>query len=132
MTTTVPPPAPPPLTLDHVQIAAPRGAEIEARRFFGQILGLTELSKPEPLAARGGVWFACGAGQLHVGIEQDFHPAKKAHVALRVNHREALATLRARLEAHGVATREGEMAAGMVRFYADDPWGNRVEFVAPG
>src|SRR3954468_22045376 len=71
--------------LDHVQIAAPPGCEGEARRFYGGLLGLAELDKPAPLAARGGAWFDLGDGrQLHVGVEADFAPARKAHPALRV------------------------------------------------
>ncbi len=126
---TVAPPPAPPLAFDHVQIAAPKGAESAARHFFGEVLGLAELPKPAPLAARGGAWFACGTWQLHVGIEEVFRPARKAHVALRVADREALGALRTRIEAHGIATADGDTAGGMVRFYADDPWGNRMEFV---
>lgn len=122
----------PPLEIDHVQIAAPPGAENAARHFFGEVLGLRELPKPAPLAARGGAWFVCGALQLHIGIENDFRPQKKAHVALRLPDRGALASLRARIASFGIATRDGENAGGMVRFYADDPWGNRMEFVTTG
>ena len=82
---TVPAPA-----LDHVQVAAPPGCEPEARRFYGQLLGLVELEKPAPLRARGGVWFALGGGaQLHIGVEDPFAPARKAHPALRVTRRRA-------------------------------------------
>jgi catechol 2,3-dioxygenase-like lactoylglutathione lyase family enzyme len=120
----------PELVLDHVQIAAPPGAEAAARHFFGEVLGLGELPKPHPLSLRGGVWFACGSQQLHVGIERDFRPARKAHVALRVPSAEALARLRARLEALGVPTRNEDEPPGTARFFADDPWGNRIEFLA--
>jgi len=113
-------------------MAAPPGAEPAAREFYGAVLGLAELPKPAPLAARGGAWFACGELQLHIGIETDFRPAKKAHIALRLTDLAALKALRARIEAHGIATRDGETVPGVVRFYADDPWGNRLEFVAPG
>src|SRR5579863_3324705 len=85
--------------IDHVQIAAPAGCEAEARRFFGDLLGLTELPKPPELAARGGAWFRCGAHELHVGVEKDFHPAKKAHAALRLVSEDALREVRARLDA---------------------------------
>jgi catechol 2,3-dioxygenase-like lactoylglutathione lyase family enzyme len=69
------------IRLDHVQIAAPPGCEAEARRFFGDLLGLPEIEKPEPLRKRGGVWFAVGNHQLHVGVESEFAPAHKAHPA---------------------------------------------------
>jgi catechol 2,3-dioxygenase-like lactoylglutathione lyase family enzyme len=70
--------------LDHVQVAAPRGCEVEARRFYGTLLGLVEIEKPESLRERGGVWFHCGEQQLHVGVEEGFAPAQKAHPAIRV------------------------------------------------
>lgn len=124
-------PSPCPLALDHVQVAAPPGAEAAARRFFGELLGLRELPKPALLAARGGCWFELGDRQLHVGIEQEFRPARKAHVALRAPDPAALAALRARLDAAGVATSDGETLPDAVRFYADDPWGNRLELLAP-
>src|SRR3954471_3571554 len=69
---------------DHVQIAAPPGCEAEARRFYGGLLGLPEVPKPEPMRATGGVWFALGAQGLHIGIEAGFVPARKAHPAIRV------------------------------------------------
>jgi catechol 2,3-dioxygenase-like lactoylglutathione lyase family enzyme len=122
---------PPSLAFDHVQIAAPPGAEAAARAFFGELLGLPEIPKPAVLAVRGGVWFQCGPHQIHVGIEADFRPARKAHLALRVADPATLASLRARLEHAGVTTRDGEAAEGVVRFFADDPWGNRMEFLAP-
>ena len=77
--------------LDHVQVAAPPGCEAEARGFYGRVLGLAEIEKPAALAARGGVWFACGAQQLHVGIAADFTPASKAHPALAAHDLPALA-----------------------------------------
>jgi catechol 2,3-dioxygenase-like lactoylglutathione lyase family enzyme len=70
--------------LDHVQVAAPRGCEDQARRFYGDLLGLAEVEKPETLRARGGVWFRCGEQQVHVGVEDRFTAAQKAHPALRV------------------------------------------------
>jgi 4-hydroxyphenylpyruvate dioxygenase-like putative hemolysin len=73
-------------TIDHVQLAAPPGSEDEARRFYGGLLGMQETPKPPMLAQRGGVWFASGEVQIHIGIEQDFRPARKAHPALRCNH----------------------------------------------
>lgn len=69
------------IELDHVQLAAPRGCESEARRFFGELLGLPEVEKPESLKARGGAWFQVGSQQLHIGVEEPFAPARKAHPA---------------------------------------------------
>jgi hypothetical protein len=116
--------------IDHVQLAAPPGCEAAGRRFFGELLGLTEIPKPAPLSARGGLWFQCGAQQLHIGGEPDFRPAKKAHPALRLRDVAALARLRDRLEAAGVATRADDQLEDVTRFFADDPWGNRLEFLA--
>jgi catechol 2,3-dioxygenase-like lactoylglutathione lyase family enzyme len=118
--------------IDHVQLAAPPGSEERARAFFVGLLGLVELPKPPALAARGGCWFSCGAAQIHVGIEADFRPAKKAHPALRLRDAEVHAALRARLETAGVPVKDdGEAVEGLVRFFAEDPFGNRLELVAP-
>jgi 8-oxo-dGTP pyrophosphatase MutT (NUDIX family) len=110
-----------------VQIAAPPGCEAEARRWFGGILGLAEVEKPEPLRERGGVWFELGDRQLHVGVEERFEPARKAHPALRTGDLDALA---ARLEAAGSPVMWDEAIPGERRFYSADPWGNRIEFLA--
>jgi catechol 2,3-dioxygenase-like lactoylglutathione lyase family enzyme len=115
--------------LDHVQLAAPPGCEREARRFYGELLGLPEIDKPLALAARGGAWFRCGAQQLHVGVDADFAAASKAHPALRVDSREALEALASRLAAAGVAVRWDEEIPGVRRFFAADPWGNRLELL---
>jgi catechol 2,3-dioxygenase-like lactoylglutathione lyase family enzyme len=115
--------------LDHVQVAAPRGCEAEARRFFGDLLGLTEVEKPERLRARGGVWFQAGAQQLHVGVEEPFVPAQKAHPALRVRS-DALNELAVRLEEAGVQVVWDDALDGVRRFYSADPWGNRIELLA--
>jgi len=112
--------------LDHVQLAAPPGCEEEARRFYGELLGLEELPKPAKLAARGGVWFRCGTQELHVGVQRDFVPATKAHPALRTENLEAL---RARLAAHGVAVVDDEPLKGVRRCYVSDPFGNRLELL---
>ena len=112
--------------LDHVQLAAPPGSEAEARRFFSGLLGLEELPKPAPLAARGGVWFACGPQQLHVGVTEDFAPAEKAHPAFAVERQ--LDVVAARLVGRGVDVHWDESACRAPRFYASDPWGNRLEF----
>jgi catechol 2,3-dioxygenase-like lactoylglutathione lyase family enzyme len=117
--------------LDHVQLAAPPGCEREARRFYGELLGLDELPKPEVLAGRGGAWFTCGPQQLHVGIAEDFAAARKAHPALRVTDLAELERLAERLEYAGVEVRWDQDLPGVRRFYADDPWGNRVELLAP-
>jgi catechol 2,3-dioxygenase-like lactoylglutathione lyase family enzyme len=118
--------------IDHVQVAAPAGCEPAARRFFGELLGLRELPKPPELAKRGGAWFQCGGQQLHVGVEKDFRPARKAHVALRLADASALEGLRERFLAAGVpVTEDSEPVPGVARFFAEDPWGNRMELVAP-
>jgi catechol 2,3-dioxygenase-like lactoylglutathione lyase family enzyme len=119
--------------LDHVRIAAPPGCEGDARRFYGGLLGLDEVAKPAVLAARGGVWFAVGTGaagqQLHVGVEEDFAPARKAHPALVVSPG-SLEVLAERLLEAGCEVRWDSALPGVARFYVDDPWGNRLELVA--
>ena len=112
--------------IDHVQLAAPPGCEADARRFFGGALGLEEIEKPDPLRARGGVWFRCGAQQVHVGVEQEFAPALKAHPAFQVADYDALLE---RLEAAGVAVLPDESIPGLRRSVLADPWGNRIELV---
>ena len=112
------------MRIDHVQVAAPPGCEEQARAFYGSVVGLREVEKPAPLRARGGVWFAVGdAQQLHVGVERDFAPARKAHPAFVVDDLDALA---ARI---GDVTWGNELPA-VRRFYASDPFGNRLEFLA--
>lgn len=115
--------------LDHVQVAAPPASEDDARRFYGELLGLVELEKPEALRRRGGVWFACGEQQLHVGVSEDFSPATKAHPALGVRDEE-LEPLAKRLVAAGCAVHWDETIPGTRRFYTADPWGNRIELLA--
>jgi catechol 2,3-dioxygenase-like lactoylglutathione lyase family enzyme len=117
------------LSLDHVQLAAPPGCEAEARRFFGEILGLLELKKPPALRDRGGVWFALGEHQLHVGVAEPFFAARKAHPAFRAAP-EALDLLAARLERAGTRVTWDAELPDMRRFYCEDPWGNRLEVVA--
>jgi catechol 2,3-dioxygenase-like lactoylglutathione lyase family enzyme len=114
--------------LDHLQLAMPRGKETEARAFYAGILGLTELQKPPNLAPRGGVWFSIGSQQLHLGVEQDFRPAKKAHPAFLVRD---LRGLCARLEQHGFSPYEDEPLVGYERCYVADPFGNRLELLEP-
>jgi catechol 2,3-dioxygenase-like lactoylglutathione lyase family enzyme len=114
------------LGIDHVQLAAPHGCEEKARWFFGEVLGMTELPKPPELAKRGGCWFQCGSQQLHIGVEQDFQPAKKAHPAFNVRYILALTT---RLSASKIPFRDDEANPEVKRIFVDDPWGNRLEFV---
>jgi catechol 2,3-dioxygenase-like lactoylglutathione lyase family enzyme len=109
--------------LDHVQVAAPPGCEDAARAFYGDLLGLVEVEKPEPLRGRGGVWFE----HVHVGVEPDFAPARKAHPALLVADLDGLAE---RLRAAGAQVRWDDTLPGVRRFYTADPWGNRVELLA--
>ena len=117
--------------LDHVQLAMPRGGEDRARAFWVGLFGLVELPKPPDMAARGGAWFLCGAAQLHVGVEDDFVPAKKAHPALRLATDDDVRALAAHLEAHGVAVRWAKDSPGVTRFHVDDPFGNRIELTGP-
>jgi catechol 2,3-dioxygenase-like lactoylglutathione lyase family enzyme len=119
--------------LHHVQLAAPAGSEPRMREFFGTVLGLTEVAKPADLAARGGAWFRGPGFELHVGIDKDFVPARKAHPGLLVSD---LSGLQARLAAAGhevqldddLATPDGKR---FTRFFVTDPVGNRLEFLQP-
>jgi catechol 2,3-dioxygenase-like lactoylglutathione lyase family enzyme len=115
--------------IDHVQIAAPAGCEPAARRFFGELLGLTEIEKPEPLRMRGGVWFTVGAQQLHIGVEDAFAPARKAHPALRVQPGK-LDEIAERLSGAGRTVLWDDALTGTRRFFCEDPWGNRIELLA--
>ncbi len=112
--------------LDHVQLAMPGGEEERARAFYRGVLGLAEIDKPEALKARGGVWFQAGAQGLHLGVEAPFSPAKKAHPALRV---EGLEELARELEASGIALTWDGAIPTVRRFFAHDPFGNRLEFL---
>jgi catechol 2,3-dioxygenase-like lactoylglutathione lyase family enzyme len=116
--------------IDHVQVAAPPGCEEQARAFYGGLLGLRELAKPDVLTARGGCWFACGPQQLHVGVSETFAPATKAHPALSVRDAETLQVLLAELDAAGYETRRDVELPGLARGFVDDPFGNRIELVA--
>lgn len=111
-----------------MQVAAPIGSEDAARRFYGELLGLSELEKPEALRARGGVWFHCGAHQLHVGITPDFSPATKAHPAFGVALSD-LGQLAERLSEAGVEVHWDDAIPAVRRFYVADPWGNRIELI---
>ena len=112
--------------IDHIQIAAPEGCEPAARDFYSSILGMIEIEKPPGLRARGGCWFQCGPQQVHIGVERDFRPAKKAHPAFAVDH---LTELREAMIAGGVTVIDDEELPGVRRFYVHDPWGNRLEFI---
>lgn len=116
------------LGVDHVQLAAPDGGELEARRFFVDLLGWGEIPKPEPLRKRGGVWFQCGTHQVHIGVQKDFVPATKAHPAFHV---ENIDTLREYLLQNNVKVIDDDARAdeGVKRFYLNDPFGNRLEFL---
>lgn len=114
-------------SFDHVQLAMPPGEEDCARRFYAGTLGMNELPKPEALRTRGGAWFSSGDVQLHLGVEPDFTPAKKAHPALRCTD---LAALEARLELAQVAvSTQGSSDDGARHLYVEDPFGNRIEFI---
>lgn len=115
------------LALDHIQIAMPPGGEDAARAFYEGLLGLPEVPKPMPLAARGGCWFARGAVQIHLGAEADFRPAVKAHPAFRIGDLDDLAAM---LESAGHRVDWNEELAGIRRCYTDDPFGNRIELIA--
>ena len=112
--------------LDHIQIAAPEGCEAAARDFYGSLLGMQEMEKPEPLRSRGGCWFRCGTQQIHIGVERDFRPAKKAHPAFVANDPEEL---RQALLARRIKVTDDDSLPGVRRFHAEDPWGNGLEFL---
>jgi catechol 2,3-dioxygenase-like lactoylglutathione lyase family enzyme len=112
------------LGIDHVQVAAPVGCERAARAFYGGILELDELPKPELLERRGGCWFRAGAQELHVGVEDPFVPARKAHPSFLVSD---LAALSRQLRAAGFEVVPDEAIPGVERSYVDDPFGNRLE-----
>ena len=114
--------------LDHVQLAMPAGGEAAARAFYAGLLGIPEQPKPPALAARGGCWFERGALKVHLGVEADFRPARKAHPAFVVSD---IAALVAALEAAGHPTRNDEPLPGYERVYVDDPFGNRLELLEP-
>ena len=118
--------------LHHVQVAAPPGCEEEARSFYGGLLQLRELEKPSLLAVRGGCWFSLGEGELHVGVEDPFRPAAKAHPALLVGSVAALEDIAASLAVEGreIVWADDAEIPGQHRFHVSDPWGNRLELVA--
>jgi catechol 2,3-dioxygenase-like lactoylglutathione lyase family enzyme len=115
------------VALDHVQLAMPPGREDDAQAFYEGVLGLPRVTKPEPLARRGGCWFARGVVNIHLGSEAGFVPARKAHPAFVVADLDALADA---VAAAGHAVRWNDELPGMRRFYTDDPFGNRIELIA--
>ena len=117
--------------LDHVQVTAPPGCEEEARAFYGRLVGLEEIAKPDALRGRGGVWFACGDQQLHIGADPGFTAAIRAHPALAVGSDEDVDVLAERLTSAGVELSWDDALPGVRRFFAADPWGNRLEFLCP-
>lgn len=113
-------------TIHHVMVAIPPAGEQDARRFYGETLGLIEIEKPGTLKSRGGLWFQAGTLELHLGIEEAFKPARKTHVAVLVSD---LGALRERLIERGYYVTKDEFLPGYDRFYAADPFGNRLEFL---
>lgn len=116
------------IALDHVQLAMPPAGEEQARRFYRDVLGLAELPKPANLAARGGCWFESGSVRVHLGVEREFIPARKAHPGFVVSD---IAALTARLKAAGAPVIDDEPLSGWHRIYSSDPFGNRIEFMQP-
>jgi catechol 2,3-dioxygenase-like lactoylglutathione lyase family enzyme len=114
--------------IEHVQLAMPAGGEDLARKFYAGILGISETPKPAHLAKRGGCWFERGDLKIHLGVEADFKPARKAHLALLVTE---LSLLKEKLKASGCILKEDEPLEGYHRIYVDDPFGNRIELMEP-
>ncbi len=113
------------LAIDHVQLAMPKGMEARAREFYCGILGMTELEKPPEMEKYGGCWFASGDVQIHLGVEVNFHPARKAHPGLTCGEYDKML---AHLRAHMVVVREDDLP-DQRRAYVDDPFGNRLELM---
>ncbi|MBS0409489.1 MAG: VOC family protein [Proteobacteria bacterium] len=114
--------------IDHAQVAIPKGGEDKARAFYQALLGLPEQPKPPELAKRGGCWFETEAVKLHCGVEDPFAPARKAHIAFRVDDVPALA---ARAREAGYEVIDDDLLEGFERIYIYDPFGNRLEFLQP-
>lgn len=114
--------------LHHVQLAIPEGEEAKAVAFYEGLLGIPQVQKPSHLEPRGGCWFELGVVRLHLGVEEDFRPAKKAHPALLVDD---LSTMKQHLAKAGVEVADDEPLPGYKRFYAYDPFGNRLELLEP-
>ncbi len=114
--------------LHHVQLAMPPGQEKEAVAFYAGVLGLVQTPKPHHLAARGGCWFVGGSAHIHLGVDADFRPTRKAHPALLTND---LGGMKRRLERSGIPIAVDEPLPGYDRMYITDPFGNRVEILQP-
>jgi len=112
--------------IDHVQLAMPSGAEDRARTFYASVLGMTEVPKPAELAKRGGCWFESGVVQLHLGVEAEFRPARKAHPALRCVDYDGLVS---RIREAGVEIKDDDSIPGVRRCHIFDPFGNRIELI---
>jgi catechol 2,3-dioxygenase-like lactoylglutathione lyase family enzyme len=112
--------------IHHVQLAMPPGREEEAEAFYSEVLGLTRIPKPAPLAGRGGCWFRGSGVEVHLGVEEDFRPERKAHPALRVL---GLPGLRRRLEDAGAPIADEPPLEGWTRLHTADPFGNRIELI---
>jgi len=112
--------------IDHVQLAMPLGKEAEARAFYQDVLGIPEVPKPPDLAKRGGCWFVRDGLKVHLGVEPDFHPARRAHPAFLV---EDLSALKVRIERAGYSFKTDELLPGYDRIYVDDPFENRIELM---
>jgi len=114
------------VAIDHVQLAMPKGREDAARHFYQDLLGMKELTKPSELAKRGGCWFESGSVQIHLGVEDDFRSAKKAHPALRCTH---YTELTSRLRQAGIEIIPDNVLPGTTRCYIHDCFGNRIELI---
>lgn len=112
--------------IDHVQLAMPQGREEVAREFYAGLLGMREVLKPAGLLQRGGCWFESGVVQVHLGVEEDFRPAKKAHPALKCTNFDGLV---AKLRSAGVEVTESDDISGVRRCHLHDPFGNRIELL---
>jgi len=113
-------------SFDHIQLAGPKDCEQEARSFYRGILGLVEIPKPEALRKNGGVWFQAGKIQVHIGIEEPFTPAKKAHPAIIVDD---ITAMKSHLGEHSVEYAVDTEIPWVDRIYISDPFGNRLEFL---
>ena len=114
------------MKFDHILLAMPAGLENRAREFFMEILGMEEEAKPAPLNTRGGCWFKKDEVKIHLGIEEDFRPQKKAHPALAVSSLDELA---AKLVENSYPVRWDDALPDCKRFFTEDPFGNRIEFI---
>jgi catechol 2,3-dioxygenase-like lactoylglutathione lyase family enzyme len=112
--------------IDHVQLAMPVGGEQAAREFYGSLLGMSEIQKPPELARRGGAWFGSGSVQIHLGVEPEFRPARKAHPALKCSDYHAMLL---KLRVAGISIQEDRNVPGVERCHIQDPFGNRIELI---